>query len=519
MLNFPRWKVFLILLTCALGIVFAIPSMVDRETRAGLPEWLRPVNLGLDLQGGSHLLLEVDVQEGLKDQYAAAVDDARMVLRSHRVGYVDLKPTNEGISFRMRDIIEREKVESLIKREMPDYQGVVEGLQVNLTLTLAAQQHKIETMLRQSIEIVRRRIDEYGTSEPDIQQQGEDRILIQLPGVGDPARVKELLGRTAKLSYRMVHPQSAQLLNAGRIPPGYERLESVDADDHHFYLVEKRIILTGENLEDASVGHSDKNNQPVVNMVFDTAGARRFGQITTEKTGHQMAIVLDNKILSAPVLTEPIWGGRTQISGRFSMKAANDLAILMRSGVMPAPLKVLEERTVGPSLGADSIHAGKLATGLSVAAVSVFMMLCYALCGVVANIALIFNLIFIIAAMGFLGTTLTLPGIAGIALTLGMAVDANVLIYERIKEELREGRATLQAIEAGYHRAISTIVDANLTTLIGAVALFAFGSGSIRGFAVTLSIGIIASMFTAIVLTRFLISQWMRRVRPVTLSI
>ena len=368
--------------------------------------------------------------------------------------------------------------------------------------------------VQQSIEIVRRRVDETGTREPTIQQQGDDRILVQLPGIDDPERIKRLLGKTAKMSFHLVDQRnSVESAMAGRIPPGSWLLPS-EGEDRRMYLIRKRVMVSGDTLIDAQPSTDSRTNEPVVTFRFDTAGAKRFGSATSKNVGKLFAIVLDRKVISAPVIREPILGGSGQISGSFSFQSAQDLALLLRAGALPAPLTILEERSVGPGLGADSIAAGKIASIIGIILVVVFMVAAYGLFGFMADIALIVNMVLILGALSFLQATLTLPGIAGIVLTIGMAVDANVLVFERIREEVRSGRTPISSIDAGYTRAFTTIIDANLTTLIAALLLYAFGSGPVRGFAVTLSIGIITSMFTAIMLTRLMIVIWLRRTKP-----
>jgi len=380
-------------------------------------------------------------------------------------------------------------------------------------------QQRLNNAMQQSIEIVRRRIDETGVREPTIQRQGERRIVVQLPGINNPERMKDILGKTARLTFRLVDvgvsPQSRD------IPPGSEVLPADETGPNgepvRRYVVRKRVMVSGENLTDASA--TFQQGQPVVAFSFDTVGARRFGQVTQENVNRPFAIVLDGKVISAPRIQEPILGGNGVITGNFTVQEAQDLALLLRAGALPAPLKILEERTVGPGLGHDSVRAGEFASVLALVAVVVFMGAAYGLFGVLADIALIANLILIMAALSALQATLTLPGIAGIVLTLGMAVDANVLIFERIREEAGNRRGPVSAVDAGYRRALTTIFDANITTLIAAVLLFYFGSGPVKGFAVTLAIGLVTSMFTAIMVTRLMVAGWIRRRRPQALPI
>ncbi|MFQ5985423.1 MAG: protein translocase subunit SecD, partial [Alphaproteobacteria bacterium] len=376
--------------------------------------------------------------------------------------------------------------------------------------------------VEQSIEIVRRRIDETGTREPTIQRQGEDRILVQLPGVDDPDRIKGLLGKTAKLQFRLVDVGTsvADALQ-GRLPPGSELLEADDEVDAagrpRLYVVRKRVIVGGDRLVDAQP--TIQTNLPVVSFSFDRVGARKFGAATTENVGRPLAIVLDNKVISAPVIREPITGGAGIITGNFTVQETTDLALLLRAGALPAPLTILEERSVGPSLGADSIRAGKFAAILGLVLVVAFMTTGYGLFGLAANVALILNIVIIGGVLSLLQATLTLPGIAGIVLTIGMAVDANVLIFERVREEVANGRTPFSAVDAGYRRALTTIIDSNVTTFIAAILLFGLGSGPVKGFGVTLAIGIATSMFTAVMVTRMVIVLWLHRRRPRLLPI
>jgi SecD/SecF fusion protein len=366
----------------------------------------------------------------------------------------------------------------------------------------------------QTVEVLRGRIDELGTTEPVIQRQGTDRIIVQVPGLDDPQRLKDIIGTTARLTFQMVDTSTPveDAINT-RPPAGTEVLYSND-DPPVPYLIETREIVTGENLEDAQAGFDQRTNEPIVSFRFDGTGAQRFGRATQENVGRPFAIVLDNQVISAPVIREPILGGSGQISGNFTVEGANDLAILLRAGALPLTPTFVEERTVGPSLGADSVAAGEIAGLIGSALVIAFMVLAYGFFGLIANIALAINVILVIAALSGLGATLTLPGIAGIVLTVGMAVDSNVLIFERIREERASGRSVIQAIDTGFQKALATIVDANLTTLIAAVILFYLGTGPIRGFAVTLAIGIVTTVFTAFVLTRWMIAFWVRRSKP-----
>lgn len=526
MIHFARWKVSLILLTCFIGILFSIPNFLKPESLSKLPQWFprQTISLGLDLQGGSHLLLEIDMDAAVKDRLEFLMDSVRRSLKNEKVGYINLKTTKEGISFNLRDPLQFEHAISVLQKHVKEITITPsnDNHSVHLAFTEDALKERKQKVMEQSIEIVRRRIDAVGTKEPTIQRQGDERILVQLPGIKDPAHVKNLIGTTAKMAFRLLHQSTpfAHLLNGNAPPSGTEILLSDDKgrQEEMRYVVEKKDLLTGDNLEDASVNF-DEYQRPQVSFKLDAVGARIFGDITRENVGRYLAIVLDKDVISAPHIQTHIQGGSGVITGQFTVQEANDLALLMRAGALPAPLQVIEERTVGPDLGADSIAAGQYATLLGTVFVLIFMLISYSLFGIIANIALLFNLLFLLAALSAVGATLTLPGIAGIALTLGMAVDANVLIFERIKEEIRLGRKMVSAIDAGFRQAMTTIIDSNVTTLFAAAALYLFGSGPIKGFGVTLAFGIMISMFTAISLTRLMIVYWLKIFKAKTLPI
>ena len=534
MLYFTKWKIALVLGICVLGMLFALPNLLSQKVLDRFPDWLPQdkVVLGLDLQGGSHLLLEVDVDTAVRERLEALVDDARAGLRSERIGYRNLGVTADALRVQ---IIEPEEVDAAIEilREfsqplattvfttvpVQELEITAEEGDIEVQLSEEARLQRTASAVSQSIEIIRRRIDELGTREPTIQRQGERRILVQAPGLDDPQRLKELLGQTAKLSFHLLDSSmSAERAVERRAPTGSEILYS-DTEPRIPYLIRKRIMVSGENLVDAQPGFEATTNIPVVNFRFDNTGARRFGKATQENVGQPFAIVLDEQVISAPVIREPILGGAGQISGNFTVQSANDLAILLRAGALPAPLQIIEERSVGPGLGADSIRAGAIASVIGLVAVLLFMMFAYGRFGLFADIALLVNLLLLLGVLSLLGATLTLPGIAGIVLTIGMAVDANVLIFERIDEESSGDKNPMNAMDAGYRRALGTILDANITTLIAALVLFQLGSGPVRGFAVTLAIGIITSVFTAFVLTRMFMALWLWRTRPKTLRI
>jgi len=529
MLHFSRWSIILILAICAAGILATVPNFFSKEEAAGWPSWVphRQLVLGLDLQGGSYILLAVDTEAVVEERVDTLRDDVRQILRDERIGYTGLTARGRSVDVTIRDAAQTEEaLDSLRDLSQPlgsllggstqrdvTISSTPEG-KITLELTEEGITQRVSSAVDQSIEIVRRRIDELGTTEPTIQRQGADRILVQVPGLDDPARLKALIGQTAKLSFRLVDMSmpATEALN-GRPPVESEVLYSQD-DPPAPYLIEKRIMVSGEDLVDAQPGFDQRTNEPIVSFRFNSSGARRFGTATQQNVNRPFAIILDNEVISAPVIREPILGGSGQISGGFSVEEANDLAILLRAGALPAPLTILEERTVGPGLGADSVAAGKIAAIIGTAAVIVFMILVYGLFGVFADIALFVNIALVIGVLSLLGATLTLPGIAGIVLTIGMAVDANVLIYERIREEQRAGKSAIASIDSGYRRALGTIMDANITTFIAAVILFYLGSGPIRGFAVTLAIGIVTTLFTAYLVNRLIVAEWVRRRRP-----
>ncbi len=524
MVQFPRWQLILVFAVLVIGLAFAAPNLLKRETAEALPSWIpnQQVNLGLDLQGGSYLLLEVDLDFVVREQLENLVGGIRVGLRKAGLGYTDLGVESGAATFTLRDAGDASALDRA-RQVVRDLAGdltieVSEAGTFRIFFTPQALDERRRNVVEQSIEIVRRRIDETGTREPSIQRQGDERILVQLPGVGDPERIKKLLGQTAKLTFRFVDENAFP--GSGRVPAGSEELPSDETDgagNPRSYIVKKRVMVSGENLTDAAATFQD--NQPVVRFTFDTIGSKRFCDASTQSVGKLFAIVLDRKVISAPVLREPICGGTGIISGRFTVQETQDLALLLRAGALPAPLTILEERSVGPGLGADSIAAGKIASLLGLTLVIVFMAAIYGLFGAMANVALLVNLVLILAALSGLQATLTLPGIAGIVLTIGMAVDANVLVFERIREETHNGRGPVTAIDAGYKRAITTIIDSNVTTLIAALLLLVFGTGPVRGFAITLSLGLITSMFTAIMLTRLLMVTWLRRKRPQALAI
>jgi SecD/SecF fusion protein len=529
MLYFSRWKTLFIWFVIAISLLVAAPNMFSSEQLAKLPGWFptKKVTLGLDLQGGSHIMLKIERGDIAKERLETIVGDVRNVLREANVRYTGLNGTGQQIQVRVTDVAQLQAARDALKPLLQPvsagtFGGSITEVQLEdagdgllrLTLTDSGIDYRMSSAVTQSIEVVRRRVDELGTTEPLIQRQGDDRIIVQVPGLQDPQRLKALLNQTAKLSFHMVDTSMPvqEALN-GRPPATSQIMYSTD-DPAVPYLVERRALVSGENLVDAQASFNQQTNEPVVTFRFDSRGSQRFAQATQQNVGRPFAIVLDDQVISAPVIREPIIGGSGQISGNFSVQGANDLAVLLRAGALPATLTVVEERTVGPGLGADSIRAGVVASVIGAVAVAGFMFVFYGFFGVLANLALAINIVMILAVLSLIGSTLTLPGIAGIVLTMGMAVDSNVLIYERIREEVKSGRSLLPAIDSGFKRAFGTIIDANLTTLIAAVVLFYLGSGPVRGFAVTLAVGIVTTVFTAFTFTSWLFAVWVRRAKP-----
>ena len=550
MLQIDLWKRVLIWAFCALGLLFALPNGfytrveayndaqkaidlggVAGQEAASWPSFLPSslVNLGLDLRGGAHLLAEVQVDDVYKARMKAIWPELRDILREERatIGTIRLQ---DGPADRLTvKISEPDGMARAVERAgelakpiaslnaVGSKDLVVSSQDDILTIQLSAAEKAAsdERTLRQALEIIRRRIDEVGTREPTIQRQGSNRILIQVPGIGSAEELKDLIGTTAQLTFQPVlNVVSDAETNAGF---GNELLPSLD-EAGKFYILEARPVVTGEDLVDAQPSF-DQNGRPAVTFRFNPSGARRFGDYTAENIGSPFAIVLDSEVISAPVIQSHIPGGSGIITGNFSIEESTNLAVLLRAGALPATLEFLEERTIGLELGADSIEAGKIACLVAFGAVLIFMVLSYGLFGLFANIALIINIGLIFGFLSAIGATLTLPGIAGIVLTIGMAVDANVLIFERIREELKTAKGPARAIELGYERALSAILDANITTFITAVILFAMGSGPVRGFSITLGIGILTSVFTAIFVTRLLVIMWFERRRPRTLEV
>jgi preprotein translocase subunit SecD len=530
MLFFTRWKAAGILLLALVACLFAVPNFFSENTVRTWPSWAqRHIVLGLDLQGGSHLLLEVDANAVRKERLQGINDEVLRVLRQARVPFTGRAVRGNSVEVRITRDSDVETALGKLRELSQPLSGILgssgqrsiniteSGGLITLTPSDAAVTERVRQAVDQSIQIIERRVNELGLVEPTIQREGINRILVQVPGLQDPSRLKEILGKTAKLDFRMVdQSMSAEQAAASHVPQDSEIL---DGEKGQKFLIEKRVLVSGADLTDAQPGFDQRSSEPIVSFRFNSSGARKFAEATQQNVGKLFAIVLDNKVISAPVIREPILGGSGQISGNFTVEQANDLAILLRAGALPAPLTIIEERTVGPGLGQDSINAGEHAAYAGAALVILFMLVTYGLFGLFANVAVAINVAMIFGILSALNATLTLPGIAGIVLTVGIAVDSNVLIYERIREEVRAGRSAISAIDAGFSRALATILDSNITTFIAAAVLFYIGTGPVRGFAVTLGIGILTSLFTAFTLTRLIVAYWVRMWRPRTVPI
>lgn len=537
MLYFTKWKITAILMTVIAGLFFASPNFLSDERLEGLPSWYasEKITLGLDLQGGAHLLMQVNEEELVEARLEALRDNVRNKLRDSQIrGRVTISG-DRAVLVRLNDATQADAFKEAMSDELQPTQGaLLDGVgileirqsepetgQLVYTLTDEGIENRTRNAVSQSIDVVTKRINEFGTSEAIVQREGVNRILVQYPGLdaAEIPRLKDLINAEAKLSFHAVSNDADpnQLLNDNRPPPPGTMISFEDSDPPIAYLLQRRVILRGEDLDSAELGFDPRTSEPLVVFTFKPQGARIFGDFTSRNVGRPFAILLDDNVLSAPVINEPILGGSGQISGNFSAESANDLAVLLSAGALPASFNFVEERTVGPGLGADSIAAGFNASLVGAALVLVFMLVAYGLLGVIANLALVANIGLLVSLLSFLGATLTLPGIAGIVLTIGMAVDANVLIYERIREERRNGRNLIQSFDAGFRSAFTTILDANITTLIAAVILFYVGSGPIKGFAVTLAIGIVTTLFTAYTFTRLMVALWVRYKRPTEL--
>jgi preprotein translocase subunit SecD len=511
------WRGLIAALLVIIALVYLVPSLLQ-NLPASWPRLLPrdKINLGLDLQGGMHLVLEVEAAKAVESHLERAIEEVKQDLRKEKIRYLELQRSGtEGIWLTLmrradEEIFKDKVMANYADFDLTDRSQVDEGLPLTLVLQDSARNHIMKMAADQALETIRNRVDQFGVSEPDIRPQENHRILIQLPGIKDPQRAIELIGKTALLEFKLVDEEnSLEDALRGTLPPGteilYQAIEGTETNRNVRripYLLKRRTLLTGEYLTDARVQIDSRDNRPYISMSFNARGGRLFERITGDNIGKRLAIVLDRSVYSAPVIQDRIPGGRAQITGNFTMEDARDLAIVLRAGALPAPVKILEERTVGPSLGKDSIDKGRKSMIIGGIIVVLFMILYYGFSGIIADVALCLNVIFVLAGLAFFGATLTLPGIAGIILTIGMAVDANVLIFERIREEQRLGKPPRAAIESGYSKALVTILDANVTTFIVALVLFQFGTGPIRGFAVTLSIGIVASFVTAVFVTR-----------------
>ena len=527
---YSRLSALSILLTAFVVCAFAFPNFLPKETIQSWPGWAqRHVVLGLDLQGGSHILFEVDTDAVRKEKIASLQDDVRRVVRDNKLGSpFTVVIRGSSVEFRVGERVDPQFALSKLRELSQPLGGILsatgqrsidvvdaDGGLIRLTVTEPAILERIRQAVDQSIEIIEKRVNAMGLVEPSIQRQGLDRILVQVPGLGNPQELIDTIGKTAKLTFRFVdNSMSPQQALETRPPAESEVLYGTKAEGGRPYLIEKRVIVAGEDLTDAQPGFDSRTSQPVVNFKFNLSGARRFGTATVENVGREFAIVLDNEVISAPVIREPITQGQGQISGNFTVESANNLAILLRAGALPAKLTPIEQRVVGPGLGQDSITKGKLASYVGAAMVVIFMFATYGLFGLFANIAVAINVAMIFGVLSMLSATLTLPGVAGVVLTVGIAVDSNVLIYERIREERRGGRTTINAIDAGFNRALATILDSNITTFIAAAVLYFIGTGPVRGFAVTLGIGILTTVFTAFTLTRLIVAYWIKWRRP-----
>jgi len=495
----------LVILVISLGIIFTLPTLLYKENSNN---WFfdNKINLGLDLQGGSYLLLEVQTEVLMQEELNNISDSIQFIARGLQTNIINIISEEDEIQLRFSNNDKLEEIREKFKNNYRNVNVTIKNNTMKIAINEIFKKNIKESAIKQSLEIVRKRIDESGTKEPLIQRSGKKRILLQLPGIKDPERIKELLGTTAKLTFHMVDDEDTISLKANRAPFG----KIIVADFYNpeiKYLVEKKSRVGGENLVDAKASF-DPQEGHAVSFRFDTTGAQKFGKATSENVGKRFAVILDGVVITAPVINTAITGGSGIITGNFSSQEAADLSVLLRAGALPAPLSIIEERSVGPGLGADSIASGKIAAIIGMICVCIFMILIYGVFGLLANLSLIANLFIIVSLLGTIGATLTLPGIAGIVLTIGMAVDANVLVFERIKEEANKKTRALEAVKNGFDKALSTILDANITTLIAALLLFVFGSGPIKGFSITLSLGVLASMFTAIMFTNFLIYLW-----------
>jgi len=538
MLQFPNWYKILTGLILAAGILFALPNVLPAWVVARMPAWL-PTNsltLGLDLQGGSYVLLEVGIDQVYKDKLESLTADMRVRLRKAHIGYTDLKTGADSVSLRVLDPARYDEAKSILDDLNPavggsllsvgqrSYDVTEPGNQtIVMKMTDGFKTYTQESTMAESLEVVRRRIDKLGTREPTITREGDNRVVVQVPGLADPSRLINDLGQTGKMTFQLVD-ENGDIAQAekGIVPIGDELLQQQQQRNgvkQAPLLVERRVLVNGDRLKSARQDFDPQTGMPDIEFSFDTVGAREFGEATRLNVGRQFAIVLDKEIITAPVIQTPILAGNGVITGNFTVQGATELAGIIEAGALPAPLHAIEQRTVGAELGADQVKAGKFSTLAGLVLVCLFMVLRYGLFGFFADAALMLNMILLIAILTMFGATLTLPGIAGIVLTMGMAVDANVLIYERIREEQRNGRTVIASIDQGFQRAFTTIIDANATHLIAALILFQLGSGPVRGFAVALGVGIVTSFYTSFNVTRLIVVSWLRSFRPKRLAL
>ncbi|CAN5302237.1 protein translocase subunit SecD [soil metagenome] len=531
MLQLRPWKIALVVIAAIIGIVFTLPNLVPASATAGWPGLFKQrLNLGLDLQGGSYLLLEVDTVALQNEKLNNIKEDVRRDLAAKAIDFSGLGVVNGAVHVRVNDPAKLDAAQTELQKLAQPISAqsgqrnlaVSKGPDQTLVLTPAAESAGAEASkaVDQTIEIIRRRIDSLGTREPTIIKQGLNRIVVEAPGESDPERLKAVIGKTAKLSFQMVDDSvTAAEVAASRPPPGSELVASTEQYDPQGVVVRKRVVVSGEDLLDASQGFKPDTGAPIINFRFNGRGAKAFAEATGNNIGKRFAIILDGKSISAPRINGAIPGGQGYIEGNFTQESASDMALLLRSGALPAPSTVQEQRTVSAELGADAVKTGAISLGIGAVAIIVFIVLAYGLCGVFAAIALIVNVLLLIGILSVTQATLTLPGVAGLILKLAVAVDANVLIYERMRDEERSGRTPLIAADHGFRRALVSIIDANVTTLISAAIMFQFCTGPVRGFAWTLSVGVLTSLFTAIFITQVLIGWWFRAAKPKKLPI
>jgi SecD/SecF fusion protein len=538
MLQFPTWYRIVTAIIIAAGILFALPNALPNWVVARMPSWLptSSVTLGLDLQGGSYVLLEVGIDQVYKDQLETLTADIRVRLRKARIGYTDLKANADSVSLRILDKARYDEAKSILNDLNPlvssgvfsvgqrEYDVIEQGGNtIILKMTDAYKTSTQAATMSNSLESVRKRIDKLGTREPTITAEGDNRIVVQVPGLSDPQRLIELLGKTGKMTFQLVDDAAdIQQAERGIVPIGDELLQQQKGKNGLQLpplVVEKRIMVNGDRLKTAREDFDAQSGEPDIEFSFDTVGAREFGDATSANVGRRFAIVLDKEIITAPVIRMAILGGNGNITGNFTVQSATDLAAIIEAGALPAPLHTIEDRTVGAELGADQVNAGKFSALAGLGLICLFMILRYGLFGVFADVALMLNMVFLMAILTAFGATLTLPGIAGIVLTMGMAVDANVLIYERIREEQRNGRTIIASIDQGFQRAFTTIFDANATHLIASLILFQLGSGPVRGFAVALGVGIVTSFYTSFNVTRLIVITWLKARKPRQLAL